>query len=42
MNADRTNVKTLDAKEEESRKGFLQYSTKIFFAALRRGFRSKH
>jgi hypothetical protein len=35
MNADSTNVKTLDAKEEESRKVFFQYSMKIFFAPLR-------
>jgi hypothetical protein len=35
MNADRINVKTLDAKEEESRKVFFRYSMRVFFAPLR-------
>jgi hypothetical protein len=34
MNADGTNVKTLDAKQEESRNVFFQYSIE-FFAPLR-------
>ena len=40
MNADVTNVKTLDAKQKESRKVFFQHNVKVFFAdfaTLRRG-----